>query len=381
MFVSTIQLSSRRTAVASCALLRWREATPPSRSPCDPTPLVLPLTISPAAAGSIPILCTGPTGRALKAATTPTPTISMMNCCSSADGFSASALYHTLHARTCAADISAALGAAYFSAYHPAALWLGDPGVRDAVIHAVQACIPLRRLVPIRVDRITIAGDLSGGGRVEASERAQRDATYIYDLNLRDATGRLVEKWEGLHLRDIGPIAYRGGLPAMLLEPWLEREWLRADAAVDLKLVRLPFAANGSGLFAVRELCPTVTRRADGRPEPNSPGVFASATHSGGTDRGHRGERSSRLRPRVRPSPNQCRVGRAPRAFRCRRGATRHAGGCRAAGSVGDTALVGTRGASQMRVGKRNTAHSRRMRFAGCAISVRYASGDDGAVA
>jgi enediyne polyketide synthase len=108
------------------------------------------------------------------------------------------------------------------------------------VIHAVQACIPLRRLVPVRVDRLTIAGDLSGGCQVEAVERAQLDATYVYDLNLRDAAGRLIERWEGLHLRDIGPIAYRGGLPAMLLEPWLEREWQRADAAMDLRLVRLP---------------------------------------------------------------------------------------------------------------------------------------------
>jgi enediyne polyketide synthase len=190
--------------------------------------------------------------------------------------------YHELRARRCVAEIRAATDAPYFGAYQASALWLGDPGVRDAVIHAIQACVPLRRLVPTRVDRIVVGGDYDGGSRMEAVERRQDGETYVYDVRVWNSSGRLVERWDGLHLHDIGPIEFAGGMPAVLLEPWLEREWHAITGNWDVQVVQTPFDAAGSGLAAVRQLSPGALRRSDGRPEPGAADVFAAATHDAG---------------------------------------------------------------------------------------------------
>src|SRR5207244_100887 len=65
--------------------------------------------------------------------------------------------YRWLRATECAADIAADGAAAWFGRWLPGTLVLGDPGARDAALHAVQACIPHRVLLPIGVDRIECA--------------------------------------------------------------------------------------------------------------------------------------------------------------------------------------------------------------------------------
>ena len=44
-----------------------------------------------------------------------------------------------------------------------------------------------------------------GGGqlRLHAQERSRDGDTYIYDLDVRDEQGVLVERWEGLRLRAV----------------------------------------------------------------------------------------------------------------------------------------------------------------------------------
>ena len=191
--------------------------------------------------------------------------------------------FEDLHASRCVARILPALGQGYFAGYHAASLWLGDPGSRDAAIHAVQACVPLRRLVPTRVDQIAISGDISNGCRVEAVERWEDGADYVYDLNLWDDAGRVIETWDGLRLRDIGPVTFAQGLPDVLLQPWLTREWRRAGGdGNEPQLARTTTDAPGTGLLALRTLNGAIERRPDGRPVCSTPGVFASATHDGG---------------------------------------------------------------------------------------------------
>src|SRR5207248_812422 len=46
---------------------------------------------------------------------------------------------------------------------------------------------------------------------------------YVYDVVVRDTSGRPVVSWAGLQLRDIGPIDIPGGLPHLLLSPYLQR--------------------------------------------------------------------------------------------------------------------------------------------------------------
>src|SRR6185369_10591171 len=82
--------------------------------------------------------------------------------------------YRTLKATECAAEIMPDGTTTWFGRYLPGGLVLGDPGARDAAIHAVQACVPQITLLPVGVERITgsLNGDTSGL-LVHAHERSR----------------------------------------------------------------------------------------------------------------------------------------------------------------------------------------------------------------
>src|SRR5688572_32285608 len=50
--------------------------------------------------------------------------------------------YRALKATECSAEIMPDGTTTWFGRYLPGGLVLGDPGARDAAIHAVQACVP-----------------------------------------------------------------------------------------------------------------------------------------------------------------------------------------------------------------------------------------------
>src|SRR5262249_16648210 len=124
------------------------------------------------------------------------------------------------------AEVAAAPGGAegWFARYLPGDLLLGDPAARDAFIHAVQACIPHRTLLPVGVERIVIDRGIGPGTRrVHAHERSPPDDTFTYALEVTAADGRVVERWQGLCLRAMPGSAFRGPWPAALLGPYVER--------------------------------------------------------------------------------------------------------------------------------------------------------------
>ena len=101
---------------------------------------------------------------------------------------------------------------------------LGDPGARDAAIHAVQACVPQVALLPVGVERITGSlNGLVGGLFVRAQEREHLADGFVYDVELTDAEGRVRERWERLHLRAISGTDFKGPWPKGLLTPYVER--------------------------------------------------------------------------------------------------------------------------------------------------------------
>jgi len=61
--------------------------------------------------------------------------------------------YRQLQATRCCAEIGVAGGSAWFGRCLPGELLLGDPASRDAAVHAIQACIPHVRLLPVGVER------------------------------------------------------------------------------------------------------------------------------------------------------------------------------------------------------------------------------------
>ncbi|MDH2429182.1 type I polyketide synthase [Sphaerisporangium sp. TRM90804] len=101
---------------------------------------------------------------------------------------------------------------------------LGDVYRNDASIHVLQACVPHRRLLPVGCDRLTVHGAAAPGPlTLAAVERAHTGADYTYDVVVRDSGGRPVVSWQGLRLRDVGPLDGVRSLPPLLLGPYLQR--------------------------------------------------------------------------------------------------------------------------------------------------------------
>ena len=132
--------------------------------------------------------------------------------------------YRALKATECSAEIMPDGTTVWFGRYLPGGLVLGDPGARDAAIHAVQACVPQVTLLPIGVEKISgsVSGE-TGGLFVRAQERERFANGFVYDVELSDAEGCVRERWERLHLRAMSGTEFKGPWPEGLLTPYVER--------------------------------------------------------------------------------------------------------------------------------------------------------------
>jgi enediyne polyketide synthase len=134
--------------------------------------------------------------------------------------------YQAMGATSCVAEISTVAAGSWFSAFFPAGLLLGDPGARDAFMHAIQCCVPNATLLPEGVARIYPGAPHDGTTRVilSARERHRDGDSYTYDLDVSDPSGALVERWEGLRLRAVRKQDGSGPWVPALLGPFLERQ-------------------------------------------------------------------------------------------------------------------------------------------------------------
>ena len=203
--------------------------------------------------------------------------------------------YRHLAATSCVAEISTAGVGGWFSGYLPATLLLGDPGSRDAFMHAIQCCVPNATLLPAGVERIRLTGAADPGEPVtlHALERSRVGDTYTYDLDVRDASGAVVECWEGLRLQAVRQTGGDGPWAPSLLGPYLERQL--ADLLPDAVRCAVepdPSALSGyepsrRGLTTVAlrrmlERPVTVLHRGDGKPELIGEDMVISASHGAG---------------------------------------------------------------------------------------------------
>jgi len=141
----------------------------------------------------------------------------------------------------------------WFAPGRPAALLLGDPGRNDATIHALQACIPHRRVLPIGCDEVTFSevDGLEGGSadtELVAVERSEGGGEHVYDVVAHDQAGREVVRWTGLRLREVGVL--RGVEPWLpsLLAPYLERTVADLVPGSAVRVAVGPDPAGGTGL-------------------------------------------------------------------------------------------------------------------------------------
>ncbi|MGW4475148.1 type I polyketide synthase [Nonomuraea sp. NPDC004354] len=147
---------------------------------------------------------------------------------------------------------------------------LGDHARNDATIHVLQACVPHRRLLPVGCDRLTVHRRAVAGDHLvlAAAERSRQGADYTYDVVVSQATGEPVVTWEGLRLRDVGPLPAFTRWPRLLLRPYLTRALashlpgadVELDLGEDLTLEVLP---PDSAMLAGAELARAVPDGAD----------------------------------------------------------------------------------------------------------------------
>ncbi|GGU98036.1 polyketide synthase [Actinomadura cremea] len=199
--------------------------------------------------------------------------------------------YHRAAARHVDADVAAAPAGDWFAGFLPGGMLLADPGMRDALMHGNQVCVPDATLLPSGVERLRPAGPgVVGDLRYCATERERDGDTYVYDIAVRDATGAVVERWDGLRLQAVRKGDGRGPWVPPLLGSYLERELedlLGVHVAVAVE-PDPPAEANGGrgdrtarGAARAAGGAVSVRRRPDGRPELGD-GRPVSASHGSG---------------------------------------------------------------------------------------------------
>jgi enediyne polyketide synthase len=195
--------------------------------------------------------------------------------------------YRQLSARSCVAVVKVSPETVWFGEYSPSRLILGDPGARDAFVHALQACIPHRRVLPVSVERLVTRGCPEGMVSVYAKERCCTAESYTYDIEVCDQTGSVCERWEGLTLRVASEIPPPAAWPEPLLPPYLERRVgeLVPGAPLSVALVSACSPSyqdrRSRSDTAIRQALGSpdvLRRRPDGKPELNGNRVV-SASH------------------------------------------------------------------------------------------------------
>ncbi|MFD2474573.1 SDR family NAD(P)-dependent oxidoreductase [Amycolatopsis silviterrae] len=137
----------------------------------------------------------------------------------------------------------------WFSPFHSGSLVLGDPAAHDATIHALLACVPHRRALPVGVARFSVWAEPSGPLVVHARETGHTADDYEFDAVLTRPDGTAVAGWQGLRLRATGELSWPDGLPARLVGPWLSRRLIETGLADDLEIV-----TTGTGRNLVAEV-------------------------------------------------------------------------------------------------------------------------------
>jgi enediyne polyketide synthase len=193
--------------------------------------------------------------------------------------------YDVLSATSCVARIAPAGGDRWFPARPADDLILGDPGVRDAALHALQACIPHHRVLPIAAGHIELGNLLADQAyKVHGTETGRNGSRFTFDIEIHDPDGTLVERWESLVFQAIEALPLPEMWAVPFAAPFFERQLDELFPAL-----RLRVALADSGQTGVASPSATVIglasgsdrpvlRRADGKPE--GPG-YVSASHSG----------------------------------------------------------------------------------------------------
>jgi enediyne polyketide synthase len=196
--------------------------------------------------------------------------------------------YRHLSAFECLAEIAPDGHTSWFIHHLPGGLVLGDPGARDAALHAIQACIPHRTVLPVAAASLSFAEKPATNDEplfISAREQSSTENSFVYDVDVLGVDGLVRESWRGLKLQAVGP-PVAGPRHEALLRPYLERRVqdliqgsdvsiaLQRDESTDRQL------RSDSVIQAALGMSVAITRRPDGKPDAQA-GRFVSASHCG----------------------------------------------------------------------------------------------------
>ncbi|NBE51894.1 type I polyketide synthase [Streptomyces boluensis] len=198
--------------------------------------------------------------------------------------------FHRAAARHVDADVELKAPSGWFAGFLPNDLLLADPGMRDALMHGNQVCVPDATLLPSGIERLYPLGtstDAPETLRYCATERYRDGDTYVYDVVVRTPEGTVVERWEGLTLHAVRKTDGSGPWVAPLLGSYLERT-LEEELGTHLSVAVEPSTGEsteerraGTAAAVQRAIGESVDirYRPDGRPEL-ADGRALSAAHT-----------------------------------------------------------------------------------------------------
>jgi len=195
--------------------------------------------------------------------------------------------YRHIEATQCIGEIAVDDSIKWFGRYLSPTLMLGDPGSRDATIHAIQVCTPHAQLLPIGINKLKFVNvNIPGPLTVFAKERWHEDDLYCYDLTVRGANGELREIWDGLRLRQVSPITWPDGWVEPLLASYIERRLQELIPKISLRVImhREATERESRSDHAIKILLgenAELVRRPDGKPEVPNSEMNVSAANAG----------------------------------------------------------------------------------------------------
>jgi enediyne polyketide synthase len=194
--------------------------------------------------------------------------------------------YHKLVAKECIAELRRGTASTWYARHLPAGWVLGRPDIRDAAIHAIQACIPHARVLPVAIQHMRPANrELPDHCYVHAQEISEVGPVLTYNLQIV-AEGEVLEEWSGLQLRVVQPMQ-PASWSAGTLGPYLQRKIAEfvPSASVTVVLDQSEFeraARRQRALFWTQGAGSEMLHAPNGKPElPKFD--FASFSHCGDT--------------------------------------------------------------------------------------------------
>jgi enediyne polyketide synthase len=99
--------------------------------------------------------------------------------------------FYELSARHCIARVGVWSQASV--AVNGGPLILDSWETRDCFLHSIQVCVPQLRLLPLSIESLQTRGFSKGNVYMSARERLQDDRDYVYDIEVFDEAGSLIE--------------------------------------------------------------------------------------------------------------------------------------------------------------------------------------------